>query len=78
VPPVPLIYETIQFSPYFGTDDPDLPGQIRGAARAGFAGIGIDAEARWPTSRRSAARCADVAELLGAHACAASRFRTSP
>jgi len=37
-----LVYETIQFSPFFGIDDPDLPGQIRAAARAGFPWMGID------------------------------------
>jgi sugar phosphate isomerase/epimerase len=67
VAPIPLIYETIQFSPYFGTHDPDLPGQIRGAARAGFAGIGIDHRGTLAhfTQKRGSLR--DVAELLGEH-----------
>ena len=65
--PFDLIYETIQFSPYFGTDDPDLPAQIRGAARAGFAGIGIDHRGTLShfTQKRGSLR--DVAELLGEH-----------
>jgi sugar phosphate isomerase/epimerase len=64
---LPLIYETIQFSPYFGTDDPDLPGQLRAAARAGFAGVGIDHRGTLAhfTSKRGTLR--DVAELLGEH-----------
>jgi sugar phosphate isomerase/epimerase len=67
VPAHELIYETIQFSPYFGTDDPDLPAQIRGAARAGFAGIGVDHRGTLAhfTQKRGSLR--DVAELLGEH-----------
>jgi sugar phosphate isomerase/epimerase len=63
--PAALIYETIQFSPYFGTEDPDLPAQIRAAARAGFAGIGIDHRGTLShfTAKRGSLR--DVAELLG-------------
>jgi sugar phosphate isomerase/epimerase len=67
VPPIPLIYETIQFSPYFGTDDPDLPGQIRAAARAGFAGIGIDHRGTLAHFTRKRGSLGDVAELLGEH-----------
>ena len=62
-----LIYETIQFSPYFGTDDPDLPGQIRAAARAGFAGIGIDHRGTLSHFTRKRGSLRDVAELLGEH-----------
>jgi sugar phosphate isomerase/epimerase len=64
---VPLIYETIQFSPYFGTDDPDLPAQIRGAAKAGFAGIGIDHRGTLAHFTRKHGTLRDVAELLGEH-----------
>ncbi|MBM4385489.1 MAG: sugar phosphate isomerase/epimerase [Deltaproteobacteria bacterium] len=62
-----LIYETIQYSPYFGTDDPDLPAQIRGAAKAGFAGIGVDHRGTLShfTQKRGSLR--DIAELLGEH-----------
>lgn len=62
-----LVYETIQFSPFFGVADPDLPGQIRAAARAGFAGIGIDHRGtlRHFTEQRGTLR--DVAELLAEH-----------
>jgi sugar phosphate isomerase/epimerase len=67
VPPIPLIYETMQFSPYFGTDDPDLPGQIRAAARAGFAGIGIDHRGTLAHFTRKRGSLRDVAELLGEH-----------
>jgi sugar phosphate isomerase/epimerase len=65
VPAVDLIYETIQFSPYFGTDDPDLPGQIRGAARAGFAGIGVDHRGTLAHFTQKRGTLRDVAELLG-------------
>jgi sugar phosphate isomerase/epimerase len=67
VPALPLIYETIQFSPYFGVDDPDLPGQIRAAARAGFAGVGIDHRGTLAHFTRKRGTLADVAELLGEH-----------
>lgn len=67
MPPVPLIYETIQFSPYFGTDDPDLPGQIRAAARVGFAGIGIDHRGTLSHFTQKRGTLRDVAELLGEH-----------
>ena len=65
--PIPLIYETIQFSPYFGTDDPDLPAQIRAAARAGFAGIGIDQRGTLAHFVQKRGSLRDVAELLGEH-----------
>lgn len=67
MPHIELIYETIQFSPYFGADDPDLPGQIRAAAAAGFAGIGIDHRGTLAhfTEKRGTLR--DIAELLGEH-----------
>jgi sugar phosphate isomerase/epimerase len=64
---LPLIYETIQFSPYFGTEDPDLPAQIRGAARAGFAGIGIDHRGTLAHFLQKRGSLRDVAELLGEH-----------
>jgi sugar phosphate isomerase/epimerase len=67
VPAHPLIYETIQFSPYFGTDDPDLPGQIRAAARVGFAGIGVDHRGTLAHFTRKRGSLSDVAELLGEH-----------
>jgi sugar phosphate isomerase/epimerase len=67
VPPIELIYETIQFSPYFGADDPDLPAQIRGAARAGFAGIGIDHRGTLAHFTQKHGTVRDVAELLGEH-----------
>jgi sugar phosphate isomerase/epimerase len=62
-----LIHETIQFSPYFGTDDPDLPGQIRAAARAGFAGIGVDHRGTLAHFTRKRGTLRDVSELLGEH-----------
>jgi sugar phosphate isomerase/epimerase len=62
-----LIYETIQFSPYFGVEDPDLPGQIRAAARAGFAGVGIDHRGTLADFVRRRGTLRDVAELLGEH-----------
>jgi sugar phosphate isomerase/epimerase len=68
VPALPLIFETIQFSPYFGTEDPDLPAQIRGAARAGFAGIGIDHRGTLAHFTRKRGSLRDVAELLGENA----------
>lgn len=67
VPALPLIYETIQFSPYFGCEDPDLPAQIRGAARAGFAGIGIDHRGTLAHFTQKRGTLRDVAELLGEH-----------
>ena len=63
--PSELVYETIQFSPYFGGDDPDLPGQIRAAARAGFAGIGIDHRGTLSHFTQNHGSLRDVAELLG-------------
>lgn len=65
MPALPLIYETIQFSPYFGVDDPDLPGQLRAAARAGFAGVGIDHRGTLQHFLRKRGTLRDVAELLG-------------
>jgi sugar phosphate isomerase/epimerase len=62
-----LIYETIQFSPYFGTDDPDLPAQIRGAAKAGFAGIGVDHRGTLSHFTKKRGSLRDVADLLGEH-----------
>ena len=67
MPPLPLIYETIQFSPYFGCDDPDLPGQIRAASRAGFAGIGIDHRGTLAHFTQKRGTLRDVAELLDEH-----------
>jgi sugar phosphate isomerase/epimerase len=67
VPTPELIYETIQFSPYFGTDDPDLPAQIRAAARAGFAGIGIDHRGTLAHFTQKGGTLRDVADLLGEH-----------
>ena len=62
--PIELVYETIQFSPYFGGDDPDLPGQIRAAARAGFAGIGIDHRGTLLHFTQKRGALGDIAELL--------------
>ena len=67
MPGLDLIYETIQFSPFFGVDDPDLPGQIRAAARAGFAGMGIDHRGTLLHFTEKRGTLADVAELLGEH-----------
>ncbi len=60
-----LVYETIQFSPFFGIDDPDLPGQIRAAARAGFPWMGIDHRGTLKHFTEKRGRLSDVAELLG-------------
>jgi sugar phosphate isomerase/epimerase len=37
-----LVYETVNRSPFFGTPDPDLAGQLRAAAAAGFRWSGLD------------------------------------
>ncbi len=60
-----LVYETIQFSPFFGVDDPDLPGQIRAAARAGFRWIGVDHRGTLLHFTQQRGKLSDVAELLG-------------